>query len=211
MKRSAEADSRFVEHPRYGRRPRVTGLNPETVYGGDTFLHWHSPRECRIPNTAIPADVTRQAPATVQVTHYFDVTRRCRDCGRRFLFFAEEQKHWYEVLGFALEADCVRCVPCRRLQRGLDRKRQRYEDLFHVEDRTAAEDLEMAECCLALIESSTFGRRQLERVRMLIRRSRSASDAESASRYEEILERVRALESRDDGRPDAREPAGGSE
>ena len=95
--------SKFVDHPRYGHQPRVTGLNPDTNYA-DVFLHWHSGKEYRIPNTAIPADLSRQAKATVPVTHYFDVRRQCRDCGRPFIFFAEEQKYWYEELKFKLDA-----------------------------------------------------------------------------------------------------------
>lgn len=89
----------FVTHPRYGQGPRFTGLNPENDNAtGRVFLHWHSPQGVRIPNTAIPADVSRQVPATIPVTHYFDAKRRCADCGRAFLFFAAEQKYWYEEL-----------------------------------------------------------------------------------------------------------------
>src|SRR5690554_738010 len=98
----------YVEHPRYGRKPRITGLNPVNDYRR-VFLHWHSGDDCRIPNTAVEADLSRQSPAAVPVTHYFDVKRACRDCGRPFIFYALEQKHWYEELGFCLEADCVRC------------------------------------------------------------------------------------------------------
>lgn len=195
MKATPDEYADFVDHPRYGRRPHVTGLNPETVFGGDTFLHWHSPRESRIPNTAIPADLSRQAPATVPVTHYFDLKRQCRDCGRAFIFFAREQKHWYEDLGFPLESDCVRCVPCRKRQRGLARRRERYEELFHVQDKTLDQTLEMADCCLALIEAGTFPRRQLDTARMLLNRAAAAAET-SAARHEELLARVRSLEAR---------------
>ena len=41
------------------------------------------------------------------MTHYFDAKRVCRKCERPFLFFAEEQKYWYEDLRFPLEADCL--------------------------------------------------------------------------------------------------------
>ncbi|WP_366929827.1 zinc-ribbon domain containing protein [uncultured Thiodictyon sp.] len=105
--RPKEDYSKFVDHPRYGRLPRMTGLNPDTNYT-DVFLHWHSAKECRIPNTAIRADLSRQTPATVQVTHYFDVRRQCRDCDKPFIFFAEEQKYWYEILGFGLDSGLFR-------------------------------------------------------------------------------------------------------
>jgi hypothetical protein len=107
----------FVTHPRYGQGPRITGLDPQD--GPETagvFLHWHSREGVRIPDTAIPADLSRQTPATCAVTHYFDSKRQCADCGEPFIFYADEQKHWYEELGFGLDADCVRCVVCRKRQ-----------------------------------------------------------------------------------------------
>ena len=163
----------FVTHPRYGQGPRTTGLNPEADYAGDVFLHWHSPRGSRIPNTAIPADVSRQSRATVPVTHYFDVVRQCRDCGKRFIFFAAEQKYWYEELGFGLESDCVRCVVCRKKEQGIGLKRERYEELFHIADRNAEQSLEMADCCLALVAAQVFHKQKVqtlwERLRALER------------------------------------------
>ena len=55
-KHNADKYADFVDHPRYGRRPKVTGLNPDTKYGGDTFIHWHSPKDCRNVWEAIEAD-----------------------------------------------------------------------------------------------------------------------------------------------------------
>lgn len=189
----------FVAHPRYGQRPRITGLNPETDYAtGKPFLHWHSPEECRIPNTAIPADLSRQSPATVPVTHYFDVKRQCRDCDRLFIFFAEEQKYWYEELGFPLESDCVRCIDCRKKQQGLEQKRYRYEELFHVSGRTIAQDLEMADCCLSLVEGSVFNKRQLQRVRMILKKLPPQTAQSARHQAEYLWKRVAALESKND-------------
>jgi hypothetical protein len=40
----------FVEHPRYRRAPRITGLNSQTdLATGQTYLHWNA--TTRIPNT----------------------------------------------------------------------------------------------------------------------------------------------------------------
>jgi hypothetical protein len=125
----------YVEHPRFGRSPHVTGLNPQTdLTTGKPFVRWNATD--RIPNTAIEADLTLQSRATVPVRHYYDVRRQCRDCGRPFIFFAREQKHWYEELGFPLESDCVRCAFCHRRQHGIAAIRERYEDLFHVPERS---------------------------------------------------------------------------
>jgi hypothetical protein len=83
-----------VPHPRYGRRPRRTGLDPAPTPDASVYLHWHSsPGNC-VPGTAIVANVTAQGPVTLNVTHYFDARRVCRVCGRPFLFFAEEQLYW---------------------------------------------------------------------------------------------------------------------
>ena len=199
MKRIPDEYATYIEHPRYGRRPRITGLNPETRYGSDVFIHWHSSKECRIPNTAIPADLTQQTPATVPVTHYYDVKRHCIDCGKPFLFFAEEQKHWYEELGFGLESDCVRCVVCRKRQQGLARNRERYEELFHVSDRTTDENLEMAACCLSLIEGTVFHERQTARVRMLLNRISTESDKITQNRFKELRARLLAFENKSNG------------
>lgn len=164
----------YVVHPRYGQRPRITDLQPlssATILLGEPYIkfHWHSPESDRVANTAIKADVSLQRFTTMPVSHYFDVKRVCKGCGRPFLFFAAEQKHWYEELGFSIEADCDRCAPCRKQQQGIARQRETYQRLFHVEHRTPEENLELAECCLALMEASVFDRRQTERVRMLIR------------------------------------------
>lgn len=189
----------FVRHPRYGQRPRITGLNPETDYTtGKVFLHWHSSEACRIPNTAIPADIARQALATVPVTHYFDVRRQCRDCNRPFIFFAEEQKYWYEELGFPLESDCVRCVDCRKKQQGLERMRERYEELFRAPERSVPQDLELAECSLSLIEGGVFHKRQLQRVRMILKKLSSHTMHDTIHQADDLWKRVLALESKSD-------------
>ena len=137
---------------------------------------------------------TLRSPATVPVTHYFDVKRLCQACGKPFLFFAEEQRHWYEDLGFPLEADCVRCVQCRKRQQGLARIRERYEELFHLAARTSDDQLEMAECCLSLVEAGTFHRRQLEHVRALLKSLAAEPDPQARERLAYLWTRVRRLE-----------------
>ena len=188
----------FVTHPRYGQGPRITGLNPETDVAGHVFLHWHSPKEWRIPNTAIPADLSRQSPATVPVTHYFDVRRQCRDCGKPFIFFAAEQQYWYEELGFGLDSDCVRCIVCRKAQQGSGLKRERYEELFHIADRTAKQDLDMADCCLSLVEAHIFHKRKLQDIRAILNRIPSDSRQGAELKVQSLWERLHALE-RDHG------------
>ena len=189
---NTEHYSSFVEHPRFGRGPRFTGLNPQTDLDGNTFIHWHSPESCRIPKTAIAANLAQQVSATFAVTHYYDVKRKCRDCGRMFIFFAAEQKYWYEDLQFGLDSDCVRCVPCRKQQQGVARSRQQYEALFHVPHRTAAQSLTMAECCLDLIENGVFTQKQTQRIRMLLNQLPNCTA--NIDRIEQIRQRLRNVE-----------------
>ena len=188
----------FVAHPRYGQGPRITGLNPENSYGGPTHLHWRSTSGSRIPNTAIPADLSRQSPSPSSVTHYFDEKRVCRDCEKPFIFFAVEQRYWYEELGFVLDSDCVRCVVCRRKEQGIAATRERYEELFHVADRTTEQQLEMAGCCFSLVESGVFHKRKLQDVRAIVKRLPSGLDASAQAKLKRFWEQLHALE-RDDG------------
>jgi hypothetical protein len=217
----ADKYANFVEHPRYGQRPRITGLNPSPFVAG-VHLHWNatstaevaqqhervtgkkwpygharSERDSqRIANTAVRADLKRQTPATVAVTHYFDLERKCIDCRRPFIFFADEQKYWYEELGFGLESDCVRCVECRKQQQGVAQLRQRYEELCHVSPRSIAENVELAECCLTLIEQAVFTPRQLPRVRMFLNTIPDDAEQPLRRQHDDLLARVRAVESR---------------
>ena len=188
---------KFVPHPRYGQGPRITGLNPEADDTGSIVVHWHSLHGSRIPNTAIAADLSRQAPATLPVTHYFDEKRECRDCGKPFLFFAAEQQYWYEELGFGLEYDCVWCVICRKKERGIGLKRERYEELFHVANRTIEQQLEMADCCLSLVEADVFPKRQLQHVRALLKRLPPGTEEDPGAELKRLWERLNTLERSD--------------
>jgi hypothetical protein len=85
-------------------------------------------------------------------------------------------------------------VPCRKQQQGIALKRERYEELFHVEQRNEAENAEMAECSLSLIEADVFSRRQLERVRMLLNRLADSVDVDIVAHGKKLHERLRLLE-----------------
>ncbi len=193
-RRFGDEFDKFVEHPRYGLYPQITGLNPHPDFESGIFLHWSSSADQRIANTAICADLQRQSPATVPVTHYFDVKRVCTDCNRPFIFFAEEQQYWYEVLEFPLESDCLRCITCRKLQQGIAQKRERYQELFHLPHRTLDEDLEFVECCLSLMEASIFGTKQIPRVRMILKKSKPMLTPNSNSTHDALRDRLISIE-----------------
>jgi len=169
MKSPAAEYSGFVEHPRYGKGPRFTGLDVADSPDGSVYCHWHSPPGVRIPNTAVAAEVARQGKATLHVTHYFDAKRVCRKCGRPFLFFAQEQKHWYEDLIFPLEADCLDCPPCRKDEQRVRAIRQKYEALLEKTARTQADTLELVESGLFLVDSVLFSAKLLPKLRGLLK------------------------------------------
>lgn len=165
----ADDYSGYVEHPRYGRGPRITGLNPsDQPWKESVFLHWHSGEGIRIPNTAIVANTDKQLPATIPVTHYFDSKRVCRRCRAYFIFFAEEQRYWYEELRFPLDADMVECACCRKHERKLKEARQEYEDLMTREERGEEETLRLVENGLFLVEEGVFSSKVLSKFRGLL-------------------------------------------
>jgi hypothetical protein len=183
----------YVEHPLYGRCPRITGQNPQDDWENGIYLGWHSPIGERIADTAITADTSKQVSRPVPVTHYYDVKRLCRDCKRLFLFFAEEQKFWYETLGFPLESDCVRCIDCRKTQQEYAEQRQTYERLLPRTDRSDKETLELATCALTLIECGVFGTRTIERVRSFLNSIPNDSIVRDRGQFRDLTQRVARL------------------
>ncbi|MEM7061150.1 MAG: zinc-ribbon domain containing protein [Pseudomonadota bacterium] len=137
----------FVDHPRYGDAPirsatPITAAEMRASYWG--YNRTHIPDAIYFPETAIRADRSRQRTGWGWRPYYVDIARRCRKCRRWFLFFALEQKYWYETLGFFIDADCVDCQECRH-----DRHEQRafihqYEALLARPDKSQREwsDLE---------------------------------------------------------------------
>lgn len=186
-----KAQNGYVDHPRYGKAPRFTGLDADMT-SLDVNLHyrlrtytkpmleafrqggWEIPEigdddPRLIPGTAIAADLTRQTPATVSVSHYYDEERRCIDCRRQFLFFAEEQRFWYEERQFPIDADCVRCYPCRRHEQDMQRTKRDYDQLMTLVEPTPDDLARMAFARLVLVESGRFHSRQLAHVRSFLR------------------------------------------
>lgn len=196
MKAPASGYTDFVEHPRFGKGPRVTGLDVGTTSDGAVFCHWHSPPGVRVPNTAVAADPARQQPATVAVTHYFDARRDCRKCGKPFLFFAEEQKHWYEALKFPLEADCLECVPCRKDEQQLRAARQQYEALLGATTRSEADTLALVACGVLLAESSVFSGKVLPKLRGFLKSLLADPAGASSAQARTLLTRIERMSAR---------------
>ncbi len=144
----------YVEHPRYGRGPRMTGVSPtmREVH----FLGY----DAGIPGTAIPANPIQPGCAPAQ--YYVDVRCQCEACQRKFIFFAEEQRHWYDELGFHYAARATRCSDCRRAKRKTDEDRDRLTK--HLSDGVhSAEDCEDLTAALERLHAkSLVGRKAIE-------------------------------------------------
>lgn len=107
----------------------------------------------KLPAGFLWGDPSRQVfglggPALV----YGPLEKRCRDCGVDFVFTAEEQRHWYETLGFFLDSTAVRCSSCRTKRRKLEQARRAWELALKGVDSTAKSHVAVVEAGLTLLE-----------------------------------------------------------
>lgn len=113
-----------VPHPRYGDTIVPSGCTVSAEVVRSSYWRYH--QDTIFPESAIPANTARQNFSVFPRGFYVDTLRQCRTCGRSFIFFAREQQHWYEVLGFYVDADCIHCPECRKSDQQLRRRFQRY-------------------------------------------------------------------------------------
>jgi len=111
-----------VSHPRFGTKPIDSGSKVDRRTLQDTYYGYRGERI--YPESAILADATRQNHSVFPRKYYVDIQKTCRDCKRPFIFFALEQKYWYETLGFYVDSDCVRCPECRKNDQHAKRHRE---------------------------------------------------------------------------------------
>lgn len=146
-KRKDHGTPELVHHPRYGAVPSTSGLSvpkDELLHG-----HWSYQRDTIYSQSVLVADVSKQNYATFPRRYYVDVLRNCRTCNRRFIFFAREQKHWFETLRFYTDADCVHCTDCRRENQTVRRRLRRYSDLMAKATKTQKD-------FTALVDDATY-------------------------------------------------------
>ena len=67
--------------------------------------------------TAMRAEVTKQDYTVCPRHWYIDATFKCIDCGKHFLFSADEQRFWYEQRRFFVDSIPTRCPACRKKER----------------------------------------------------------------------------------------------
>lgn len=122
--RRKDSQPSYAPHPRYGTGLQYTNLS---VREEDLKAsYWRFRDETLFPETALRANTTAQGYAVFPRPFYVDILKTCRDCDRQFIFYAREQKYWFETLGFWIDADCVRCAECRLRRRRIDRVRRRF-------------------------------------------------------------------------------------
>lgn len=63
------------------------------------------------------ADQQRQHCLVLPEEWYVEATFVCTRCTQRFAFTPEEQRHWYEELGFWIDSVPRQCAPCRQRAR----------------------------------------------------------------------------------------------
>lgn len=162
-KRRATTIEGVVPHPRYGSTVVSSGCNvaPEEIRA--SFYHYSG--ETIFPESALEADTTRQNFTVVPRRYYVDILKHCRTCRRPFIFFAREQRHWYEVLRFFIDADCVHCPECRRSSQELRRRFRRYSESVARADLNDSCLVQLAEDALFLWKAGVL--RDEQRLRTL--------------------------------------------
>lgn len=121
----------IVPHPRFGALPHLPGGIPTTHAVRQRYAYQ---MQIVFPETKTAADPEKQNYTVIPRAYYVDVLKQCRDCNRRFIFFAREQRHWYEELKFVIDADCVHCPECRKSTRKLRRRFARYSETINAPD-----------------------------------------------------------------------------
>ncbi len=163
---SSIAYRHFVDNPRYGREPQWSSWTPPH----EMAVH-EVDKASRIPGTAIPVDPSLYQGRIIRRTpgYYLDCSCNCTSCKRPFIFFAAEQKYWFETLGFHADARAVRCAECRKIVKASQEVQSRYVELSHLEPRRPEQDLEWLElyCALPGIKSSALPEQVLNRLAKL--------------------------------------------
>ena len=115
--------------------------------------HWQYQEDRIFPQSVLAADVSRQNFALYPRLFYVDMLATCRKCQRPFLFFAKEQQHWFEDLGFYVDADCVHCPLCRRILHREKSRLKRYAQLKSLTHPTRKELMQLVDDTVVLIET----------------------------------------------------------
>ncbi len=140
----------YVLHPRYGDKPLYSGLSVSVEKLLDA--HWSLAGSTFFPETAIKANIEKQNYSTFPRSYYVDVEKRCAQCNRWFIFFAQEQKFWFEELGFYIDAECTKCVDCRKKEQSIKQLLNLYATLVKTENRSSEQTQQLKHVALELLQ-----------------------------------------------------------
>lgn len=149
-KRKKFKPNQYVVHPRFGNESILSRF----VFSKEEIekTHWRYKKVKFFPESVIPADISKQNYALYPRKFYVDIEEQCTVCKRLFLFFALEQKHWFEELGFYVDAECTRCIDCRIKDHEIKNLQMLYQDLILKENRSAEETKKLKQAALELYQ-----------------------------------------------------------
>lgn len=81
---------------------------------------------------------------------YFKTTHSCADCGGTFVFSKDEQRHWYERLGFWVQSRPKQSTGCRAARRRRAKLNQRLQRA--IENLDSADAGQLAEIASLLLQ-----------------------------------------------------------
>lgn len=151
---------------------------------------WQVRAGSALPGTAVFADVSRQNYPLFPRPIYVDMLKTCRTCHRPFLFYANEQRFWFETLRLPIDVDCVNCVPCRKHARRVKASLDRYANALNAARLDAKDMKTFVDDTQFLLEQGLL--RNLSRVGALKNRARRELPAYAGTqRLADALARAR--------------------
>ncbi|MDX2199271.1 MAG: zinc-ribbon domain containing protein [Phycisphaerae bacterium] len=146
---AACADYVLRPHPVYGPAPHRTGEQlPEIVRVGARY------DAIVFPQSATPVGVQSRPARFWRSSWYVDELRQCSQCETLYIFFAAEQRYWYEELGISVDEKPFDCYPCRFIRHEVNERVERWAKLAAGPDLTKDE---LRNCARQAIEMISAG------------------------------------------------------
>jgi len=192
-KKLQQLAANLVPHPRFGLEAFHARAGRPPSNARDAFERFGRPAV--FPESRLAADRTGWPEWQRPRAFYEDVLKTCERCRRPFIFFAREQKHWYETLGFHRWSQACECVECRRRARVERAVLARYVAAVRAQrPADPATLLALVDDAVLLVEAGVLKR--VERLGALKNRARRVcGENERIARLEQAIGRLRAARS----------------
>lgn len=167
-------DTLFEQQPRWS--DWFYGSNKELAYDKYTYgIDWACD-ECISNGFVLLAALEKQE--YLDWPPYFiyrDKEHECRTCGSKFIFSKEEQRFWYEDLGFWVQSEAVNCKVCRlEIRKRKERIREAQKELQELCPSLSFDNIEQLEKIIELYkitESNNKIKQYTERLNKLIKQA----------------------------------------